>query len=43
MQYREFGKTGKKLSVLGWGLMRLPQGDEKAAVVVSLVEVIPTP
>ena len=32
MQYREFGKTGAKISVLGFGAMRLPQttvGDKK--------------
>ncbi len=34
MQYREFGKTGKKLSALGWGLMRLPQDDDKAVEVI---------
>ena len=25
MQYREFGKTGVKISVLGFGAMRLPE------------------
>ena len=25
MQYREFGKTGVKISTLGFGSMRLPQ------------------
>jgi uncharacterized protein len=34
MQYREFGKTGKRLSALGWGLMRLPQEDDKAIEVI---------
>jgi len=31
MQYREFGKTGKRLSLLSFGAMRLPE-DEKEAV-----------
>lgn len=31
MQYREFGRTGKKLSLLGFGAMRLPE-DEKEAI-----------
>ncbi len=34
MQYREFGKTGKKISALGWGLMRLPQDDAQAIEVI---------
>ncbi len=34
MQYREFGKTGKMLSALGWGLMRLPPDDDKAVEVI---------
>lgn len=32
MQYKEFGKTGKKISILGFGAMRLPmmkKGDEQ--------------
>src|SRR5690554_3892129 len=32
MQYKEIGKTGKKVSILGMGTMRLPevmQGNEK--------------
>lgn len=28
MLYREFGKTGEKVSILGFGLMRLPLIDE---------------
>jgi len=32
VQYREFGKTGKKLSVLGFGAMRLPFDDEKTSI-----------
>ncbi len=34
MQYRRFGKTGKMVSALGWGLMRLPEGDEEAVTVI---------
>lgn len=32
MQYREFGNTGKKLSALGFGAMRLPFDDEKTSI-----------
>jgi predicted aldo/keto reductase-like oxidoreductase len=32
MQYREFGKTGKKLSLLGFGAMRLPFDDEEKSI-----------
>lgn len=32
MQYREFGKTGKSVSRLGFGGMRLPFDDEKASI-----------
>lgn len=32
MQYREYGKTGKKISALGFGAMRLPKDDEDYAV-----------
>ena len=28
MQYREFGKTGLKTSVLGFGMMRMPKGKD---------------
>jgi len=34
MQYRELGKTGKRISVIGFGCMRLPPGDKEA---VSLI------
>ena len=34
MQYREFGKTGVKLSALGFGAMRLPEGDDEAVRVM---------
>jgi predicted aldo/keto reductase-like oxidoreductase len=30
LQYREFGRTGKKLSLLGFGAMRLPQDGDLA-------------
>jgi uncharacterized protein len=33
VQYREFGKTGKKLSLLGFGAMRLPK-DEDVAIAI---------
>lgn len=35
MQYREFGKTGIKLSALGFGAMRLPQEDDEAVRVMQ--------
>lgn len=35
MEYRTLGKTGKKLSLLSLGCMRLPEDDEEAAQVVS--------
>ena len=28
MQYREFGKTGVKVSPIGFGMMRLPSDNE---------------
>ncbi len=28
MEYREFGKTGAKVSILGFGAMRLPMYEE---------------
>ncbi len=34
MQYREFGKTGVKLSALGFGAMRLPESDDDAVQVI---------
>lgn len=34
MKYREFGKTGVKISALGFGAMRLPQEDDDAALVM---------
>jgi hypothetical protein len=35
MHYRELGKTGKKISIVTLGCMRLPEDDEKGAEVVS--------
>lgn len=35
MQYREFGKTGVRLSALGFGAMRLPQEDDEAVRVMQ--------
>jgi predicted aldo/keto reductase-like oxidoreductase len=33
LQYKEYGKTGDKVSALGFGLMRLPMvGDHSEAV-----------
>ncbi|MDH7601139.1 MAG: aldo/keto reductase [Armatimonadota bacterium] len=34
MQYREFGRTGVKLSALGFGAMRLPQDEDYAVRVI---------
>jgi uncharacterized protein len=33
MQYRTFGKTGQRLSILGFGCMRLPIRGEKAHLI----------
>ena len=35
MEYRELGRTGKKVSLLSLGCMRLPEDDEEGAKVVS--------
>ena len=35
MQYREFGKTGVKVSALGFGAMRLPKEDDEAVRVMQ--------
>lgn len=39
VQYRQYGKTGKQVSVLGFGAMRLPQDEEEAvAIMVRALE-----
>ncbi len=35
MQYREYGKTGKKVSALAFGAMRLPDDEEKAVELLT--------
>ncbi len=35
MEYREYGKTGKKVSVLSFGAMRLPQDDDEAVRIMQ--------
>ncbi|MBC7289601.1 MAG: aldo/keto reductase, partial [Armatimonadetes bacterium] len=35
MERREYGKTGKKVSVLSFGAMRLPQDDEEAVRIMQ--------
>ncbi len=35
MQYREYGNTGKMLSALGFGAMRLPDDDDEAVAIMK--------
>jgi len=35
VQYREYGNTGKMISVLGFGAMRLPQDDDYAVAIMQ--------
>ncbi len=35
MEYREYGKTGKKVSILSFGAMRLPQDDDEAVAIMQ--------
>lgn len=36
MNYREFGKTGEKISALGFGCMRLPEYEKDGKMFVDL-------
>jgi len=40
MRYKELGKTGKKVSALGYGIMRMPQIDENTIDMEKSVELI---
>ncbi len=35
MQYREYGKTGKRVSIISFGAMRLPQDDDEAVAIMQ--------
>jgi predicted aldo/keto reductase-like oxidoreductase len=41
MQYREFGKTGKKISALGFGCMRLPEFEKDGKWYIDEEKTIP--